>query len=276
MSTVDLRSPQFAAQDEQLWIVVRDAEVLVAETDGVLSLPPSILARPWVESADGHIRLGRFAEREYYAVAASAAGEPASSLRFASARSLFGILDEVTLSFVGKALALTEFEATHRFCGRCATPTEASALERARHCPHCRATFYPRIPPAVITLIERDDRILLARSARFKNGVFSAVAGFVETGESLEDAVAREVKEEVGVEIDQLRYFGSQPWPFRSLMIAFFARYRAGEIAVDDEEIVEAAWFEFNRLPPLPPSISIARKLIDSFVARQGSGGLRT
>ena len=275
MSTVDLRQ-MLVAQDDQLWIVVRDAEVLIAETEGVLSLPPAVLARPWVESADGHIRLGRFAEREYYAVAANAAGEPASGLRFASARSLFGILDEVTLNFVGKALALTEFEATHRFCGRCATLTEASALERARHCPRCGATFYPRIPPAVITLIEREDRILLARSARFKNGVFSAVAGFVETGESLEEAVAREVKEEVGVEIDQLRYFGSQPWPFgRSLMIAFFARYRAGEIAVDGEEIVEAAWFELNRLPPLPPSISIARKLIDSFVARQGSGGLR-
>jgi NAD+ diphosphatase len=179
----------------------------------------------------------------------------------------------VTLNFVGKAIALTEFEVMHRFCGRCATPTEPSALERARRCPRCGATFHPRIPPAVITVIERGDQILLARSARFTSGVFSAVAGFVETGETLEEAVAREVKEEVGVEIDQLRYFGSQPWPFgRSLMIAFFARYRAGEIAVDGEEIVEAAWFELDHLPKLPPSISIARKLIDSLVAQHQSG----
>jgi NAD+ diphosphatase len=274
MSNPDRRQQQVAAHDEQLWIVLRDAEVLVAESDGVLSLPSRSLAKPWSESAEGHIFLGRFAEQEYYAVAADSTSEPASGLRFVSARSLFGVLDEVRLNFVGKAIALTEFEVMHHFCGRCATPTEPSALERARRCPRCGATFHPRIPPAVITVIERGDQILLARSARFTNGVFSAVAGFVETGETLEEAVAREVKEEVGVEIDQLRYFGSQPWPFgRSLMIAFFARYRAGEIAVDGEEIVEAAWFALDRLPRLPPSISIARKLIDSLVARHRTGG---
>jgi NAD+ diphosphatase len=258
----------------QLWIIVRGSEVLVEEVDGAPRLPSRVLAEPWAGSRDDIIFLGQLADVECYAVAASSNVELTSNLRFTPVRSLFGVLDEATLYVVGKAIALTEFEETHRYCGRCAEPTEPSPSERGRSCPRCSATFHPRIPPAVITLIENGDRILLARSARFKTGVFSAVAGFVETGESLEEAAVREIREEVGVEIDQLRYFGSQPWPFgRSLMIGFVARYRSGEIVVDGQEIVEAAWFDIERLPLLPPNISIARKLIDSFVARQGRQG---
>src|SRR6185369_14128960 len=170
-----------------------------------------------------------------------------------------------------RAIALTEFETTHRYCGRCATLTQPSLVDRSKRCPSCELHVYPRIPPAVITLIERDGRLLLARSARFKTGMFSAVAGFVEIGESLEQAAVREVREEVGVEVGELRYFGSQPWPFgRSLMIGYFARYLSGEIVVDGEEIVEADWFELERLPLLPPPISIARKLIEAYLTERG------
>jgi NAD+ diphosphatase len=117
--------------------------------------------------------------------------------------------------------------------------------------------------------VERNQQILLARNANFPAGRFSLVAGFVDPGESLEQAVAREVREEVGIEIADLHYYGSQPWPFgRSLMIGFYARYAGGDIRVDGVEIAEAGWFALDRLPDLPSPISIARKMIDAFVAR--------
>jgi NAD+ diphosphatase len=120
-------------------------------------------------------------------------------------------------------------------------------------------------------LIERGDEVLLARGANFPGKWFSLLAGFVEPGESLEETVAREVREEVGVELQDLRYFGSQPWPFgRSLMVGFTARYAGGELRPDPTEIAEAAWFRADAMPPLPPRISIARRLIDDFLQRKG------
>jgi NAD+ diphosphatase len=269
------------SDDASIIIIVRETEVLVTEAEGKPMLPePSQLA-PWLESAPARHLLGRFGAGNAYAVAAVAAVAAAgpagpadlpSGLRFVPVRSLFGSLDHARLDLVGHAIALTEFEATHRFCGRCGAPTVTSPVERAKRCPGCALSFYPRIPPAVITLVEREGRILLARNARFKNGVFSAVAGFVEVGESLEQAAIREVREEVGVEVDDLRYFGSQPWPFgRSLMVGFFARHLSGDIAVDGVEIAEADWFEPDRLPPLPPPISIARKMIEAFLRQGGA-----
>ncbi|HYQ43082.1 MAG TPA: NAD(+) diphosphatase [Polyangiaceae bacterium] len=198
-------------------------------------------------------------------------------LSFRPVRALFAELPEATLHRVGRAIACVEFEQNHRFCGRCAaatTPDLAAANEpneRVRVCPSCGLTFHPRIPPAVIVLVERDDRLLLARGANFPAGRFSAVAGFVEIGESLEDAARREVQEEVGIRIANLRYFSSQPWPFgHSLMIGFHARYESGELRPDGVEIVEADWFRRDALPQLPPPISIARRLIENFLAQPG------
>ena len=132
-------------------------------------------------------------------------------------------------------------------------------------CPACGLLAYPRISPAVMVLVERGDDLLLARSPHFLPGVFSALAGFVEAGESVEQCAAREVREEVGVEIARLRYFRSQSWPFpNSLMIAFFADYAGGEITPDPAEIEAAGWFPRKALPPLPDQASIARHLIDA------------
>jgi NAD+ diphosphatase len=160
----------------------------------------------------------------------------------------------------------------HRFCGGCGHPTELLPNERARRCPSCETPFYPRIAPAVIVLVQREREILLARNATFPRPWYSAVAGFVEAGESLEEAVGREVLEEVGVELSEIQYFGSQPWPFgRSLMVGFNARYAGGEIRVDGTEIADARWFPADALPQLPPRISIARQLIDNWLERQSS-----
>jgi len=230
-------------------------------------------ANHWAERP---IFLGNFSNQDWYAAQANQDAGALLPASFSPVRSLLAELPEDMLQIVGRAIACVEFEDTHRFCGRCgeattplASDATPSAGERAVQCPRCTLTFHPRIPPAVIVLVERGEEILLARGAKFPVGRFSAVAGFVEIGESLEEAARREVKEEVGVDVTNLRYFASQPWPFgRSLMVAFRADFAGGELHPDGTEIVEAGWFQRDRLPLLPPPISVARKLIDGFLAR--------
>lgn len=193
--------------------------------------------------------------------------EPPAGFALRHLRSLFGAWSDRHVLLAGQAAQIVDFEQTHRFCGRCGAGTEALSSERARRCPSCGFIAYPRISPAVIVLVRRGREALLARSARFPLPFFSTLAGFVEIGETLEDAAAREIREEVGVEINRLRYFGSQPWPFpHSLMVAFLAEYAGGEIRADGQEIVEARWFAPEALPQLPLRLSIARKMIDAWV----------
>jgi NAD+ diphosphatase len=176
----------------------------------------------------------------------------------------------------GRAVQLVEWGRTHRFCGRCGTPNEPAKGERAMHCPACGLSAFPRLAPAMITLVTRgddgpDQQALLARGVLWKVPMYSCLAGFVEPGESLEAAVSREVKEEVGLTVGDIRYQGSQPWPFpHSLMCGFRARYVAGDIVPDPAEIADAGWYRRDDLPPIPPGISIARKLIDGWVNEVG------
>jgi NAD+ diphosphatase len=182
-------------------------------------------------------------------------------------RQLFGALPEETFAVAGRALGLTAWDRDHKHCGRCGTPTARSTEERVRTCPACKFTSYPRLSPAVIMLVEKDGKALLARNARTKMPFSSTLAGFVEVGETLEDTVHREIREGVGIEVADVRYFGSQPWPFTSsLMVAFTARWERGELAPDGREILEADWFARDQLPVVPPPLSIARRLIDDFV----------
>ena len=139
--------------------------------------------------------------------------------------------------------------------------------------PQCGLVNYPRLSPAVIVAVIKDHQILLATSPRFKAAFYSVLAGFVEPGETLEECVKREIREEVGLEVKNIRYFGSQPWPFPdSLMVGFTCEYAKGELTLDQNEILQAAWFEADKLPPIPGKISIARKLIDWFVEQNGGG----
>jgi NAD+ diphosphatase len=183
--------------------------------------------------------------------------------------SLHGRTDATEWAIAGRAVQLAEWARTHRFCGRCGTPTEHSSADRSMRCPNCDLLAYPRLAPAMITLVTRGEpgpgqEALLARGVRFPPTMFSCLAGFVEPGESLEDSVVREVFEEVGVHIDRPQYIASQPWPFpHSLMIGFRAEYLSGDIVCDPTEIAEAHWFRRDELPGLPGPISIARKLID-------------
>ncbi len=193
---------------------------------------------------------------------------PAAGLSWEGLRTLFSVLDDRHFALAGRALQLVDWDRTHQYCGRCGTPTEAKRDERVRICPACKLSAYPRVAPAVMALVRRGNELLLARSPHFPPGMYSALAGFVEPGESLEQCLAREVEEEVGVRISNMRYFASQSWPFpHSLMIAFVCEWVSGEIKPQDGEIEAANWFEVLQLPKLPSKISIARRLIDAVTA---------
>ena len=177
--------------------------------------------------------------------------------------------DFATFRMLGYAAQIATWARQHRFCGACGQPLELLAGERAMACPSCALHHYPRLSPSIIVLVSRGAEILLARSPRFAPGVYSTLAGFVEPGESIEACVRREVREEVALEIANLRYIASQSWPFpHSLMLGFHAEYAAGEIVAQPEEIEDARWFRLDELPQLPPRGAISRYLIDLHLAR--------
>ena len=214
--------------------------------------------------------LGKLDGRHCYAVEVAEGTISPAGMAFEGLRQLYGRLDEDLFWIAGRAVQIIDWDRTHQFCGRCGAPLRAKRTERAKECPQCGLLHFPRLAPAIIVLVERDSRLLLARSRHFMPGMYSVLAGFVEPGESLEESVVREVREEVGIEIEDIKYFGSQPWPFpHSLMIGFTATYAGGEIAMDDTEIEDAGWYSVDHLPRIPGKISIARKLIDWFLTKQ-------
>jgi NAD+ diphosphatase len=184
-----------------------------------------------------------------------------------SLRPLHALVPDVIFQIAGRAVQIAEWHLTHRFCGRCGTRTDDSPGERAKRCPACGLLAFPRVAPAVIMRVTRGSEVLLAHGRRFPEPIYSVLAGFVDPGESLEECVAREIFEEVGIRVSDIRYFSSQPWPFpHSLMVGFTAEYESGEIVIDEAEIVDACWFDRDNLPPLLPGrISIARRLLDDW-----------
>ena len=220
----------------------------------------------------GPFLVSRPGERAAVAVSMSAAAFPDMELK--GLRELFGLLPEVDMEVAARAFQTLEWSAAHAFCGRCGTPTVYSASERARTCPSCGAMYFPRITPAVITLVRKGQEILLARGLRFGPRFYSLIAGFVEPGETLEQAVEREVYEEVGITVKDITYFGSQSWPFPSqLMVGFTANYADGSIRIDESEISDARWFRMDELPgdiDIPTTYSISGRLIRT--AFSGSG----
>jgi NAD+ diphosphatase len=210
--------------------------------------------------------LGQLDGEDCFAVAAEGA-KAHSQFKAEGLRALYGLMGEELFAVAGRAVQIAAFGLTHRYCGRCGLETVRDGVERCTRCAACELAFYPRIAPAIIVLVRRGDEALLARSSRFTSDFYSTLAGFVEAGESLEQTLAREVREEVGIEVGNVRYFGSQPWPFpHSLMVGFFADYAGGELAVDGSEIIDARWFSKKALPSIPPRPSIARRLIDAWV----------
>ncbi len=249
------------------WYVFQEARLLVSADQGptrVPGRPPRDLAlRPLREGF-----LGTFRGAPCYVAEVGKEEVAPAGWAFEGLRRLFARVDDDFFRLAARAFQIKEWDRCHRYCGACSSETVRKPGERARECPACGELFYPRLSPVVMILIRRGRELLLARSPRFPKGMYSALAGFVEPGETLEETAAREVREEVGLEIAGLRYFGSQSWPFpHSLMIAFVAEYAGGEIRLQDPEIEDAGWYSPDRLPELPHSLSIARRLIDALVS---------
>lgn len=191
---------------------------------------------------------------------------------FRHLRGLLDMLPRVSLMLAARALELLEFDRSHRFCGECGAPTQARAELAARVCSNraCAREHYPRVSPVVIVAVECGTQILLGRSAHFPPGMYSALAGFVDVGESAEDAVHREVFEETGLRVRNLRYFASQPWPFpHSLMLGYQAEYDGGDIVRAVDELEDVRFFDVDALPAvLPMKYTMASLLLEDFRAR--------
>jgi NAD+ diphosphatase len=250
------------------WFAFSGGRLLASPGGEGVELP---LARTLAELGVDAMRtqyLGTLRGRHCFSAEVANDAQAPQGMAWLGLRRLFGQIDDVEYALAGRAIQIMEWDRTHQFCGVCATPTVARNKERARACPSCGHLVYPRLAPAVMMLVRRGRELLLGRSPHFQPGVYSALAGFVDPGETLEACVAREVMEEVGVTVQNLRYFGSQSWPFpHSLMIAFFADYAGGDIVPQPEEIEDAQWFDIDALPDLPMAISISRWLIDAGVS---------
>lgn len=268
VSITDLEAAGRLGAEGKWFVVDRRSNILVHDGD----IPRGSDAP--VEGLTVHL-LGIDRGEPVWAVEAHEETEVPALAQWIHLRQLFGSVEEQDWALAGRAAQIVNWDRDHRYCGRCATPTDAHAADRARVCPKCGLMAYPRLTPAIITLVERDDgKALLAWGAQFPGRFYSALAGFVEPGESLEQCVVREVKEEVGIEVTDIRYFGSQPWPFpHSLMIGFQARYAGGELVPQESEIVDAGWYSPDDLPPVPRGgMSIAGWLIEDWLKRTAGG----
>jgi NAD+ diphosphatase len=256
-------------RDPALWFAFSAADLLVCEDGDAACLPCCVHLTEHGLEAQRPQYLGQYDGRHCYAVEIDADAGLPGGWRRVGLREAFALFEPEMAALSGRAYQILDWDRNHQFCSRCGTPTVRREDERARKCPNCRRTSYPPISPAIMVLItDGARRVLLGRKAGWAPGRYSALAGFVEPGEMLEDTVVRETREEVGVEVKNIRYFGSQPWPFpHSLMIAFTAEYAGGEITPDGVEIEEARWFDAAQLPNLPPSISISRRLITTIAA---------
>ena len=261
--------PTDTEQPARWFVFSNNGELLIRSVDQGLELP---LASIWPFAKWPTVRrlyLGTLCGQPCYAAEVDQFDAPPGWI-FEGLRALWTRLDEALIGIAGQALQLLEWDRSHQFCGRCGVPTERRSAERARRCPACEWTVYPRLSPVIMVRIAHEGRILLARAPRFAPGVYSVLAGFVEAGETLEQTLHREVAEEVGLRVQNLRYFASQSWPFpHSLMIAFTADYAGGELQVDGREIIEADWFAPDDLPGLPSPMSMAWRLIQDFMTRE-------
>ena len=249
---------------EGIWIVVDGNRVLVKAGQG--QHPDLTVATGLADLEDAHY-LGELDGRPVWTAHVRADAAHPEDHEFLDLFSLHTRTDIDGWMLGGRAVQIMEWSRTHQFCGRCGVRTDAMDGERARRCPQCRLMVFPRLSPAVIMLVHREDEILLAQGVAFRGPMYSALAGFVEPGETVEQAVRREVFEEVGIEVGRVEYQASQPWPFpNSLMLGFRAEYSDGEIRRQEAEIVDANWYNVRELPNIPGPISIAHHLITEYV----------
>lgn len=255
-------------QLDKRWLVFQNAGFLllnqsnaVLQEEEMTSLKSSLVR---------HFSLGIWDNIDYYCAELDPSHVISSTVQAVPLRHALSVLHRHQYALAVKASSVLNWDKHHQYCGSCGIKTYHPTQQFERICPQCQLSFFPRISPSIIVRIRKDDQLLMARSPHFPVGVYGLIAGFVDSGESLEEAVLREVKEEVGILIKNIQYFNSQPWPFPdSLMVAFTADYDSGEIVIDDHEISEAGWYKYDQLPGWPSmQYSIAYALIDDFVAK--------
>lgn len=260
--------PKYPEADEDMWFIYKDGKLMVKSNEEGIDLirykdiKKMNLDLDYVQCMGGLDRINCF-----YAELRDAS--PSEGIKFMDLRSLMFFLDEDTFSIAAKGLLLLNWEKNNKFCGKCGFKMvrKESHTERALICPKCGFTTWPRTSPAIIVAVTKGDKLLLGHNKGFDEGMYSVIAGFVEMGENFEKCVKREVFEETGIKIKNIKYFGNQPWPFpNSMMIGFTAEYLEGEIKVDGEEITHADWFTKNEIPKYKVSKSIGSSLIEWFI----------
>ncbi len=244
-------------QTSAYWIVVRDFDLYLIDNE-----LPFGKAEHFGFEHRSTINIGNYRQKPVFLVTAD---ESDRQGEFVNLRSQL-YREETLRNLLHRAVSLNHFLRTHRYCGQCAMPFEMAANEMALHCPACGNRAYPTISPSIIVAVRRGRQILLANHLRHKGTIYTTLAGFAEAGETVENAVHREVWEESKIKIKNIRYFGSQPWAFpNSLMLGFLADYDSGEIELQEEEIFDARWFDCDEpLPELPPEGTIALRLIQA------------
>lgn len=252
-------------ENQSNWIIIQDNEILLNSNN---ALPIEADVAAIVPYFLRQFKLGIFENTEYFCAELSEKTNITNLLNPVPIRQALSLMDSNRYGLGVKAYSIINWDKNHQYCGRCGSPTLHKIFIFERVCSICDLSFFPRISPSIIVLIHREDYLLMARSPHFLPGIYGLIAGFVETGESIEETVHREVAEEVGIKIKNLSYFGSQPWPFPdSLMIAFMAEYESGEIIIDKNEIEEAGWYRYDDLPGRPSmSFSIASTMLDNFI----------
>ncbi|MDU2063925.1 MAG: NAD(+) diphosphatase [Sporomusaceae bacterium] len=257
-----------AYKPEQSWLLFHDEQLIVKGSDGNFTLPQTkdLIGLTGFDTPQSLTALDG---QTYYTASANPQALP-EDFHWKTLRQLAVNPAHPITQAAYHIYHITHWLKKNKFCSCCAAPLTPSPTELALVCPACKNIVYPRISPAIIVAVKKDNKILLAQGSRFKTPMFSTLAGFVEAGETIEDCVRREIREEVGIEVKNIRYVSSQPWPFPdSLMLGFTAEWASGEIQIDNEEILSANWFDADHLPLIPTPGSIARQLIDSFVAEQ-------
>jgi len=257
--------PQQEDCSEAYWFVFNQTKILLKKETNQVSIPLAKAAEDLgIKPVRKHY-LGALYEKPCYTVATEEETVTQSGFIFKELFASYPDLPEDLFFLAGQASQILKWDQEHQYCGRCGAKTEIMDGERAKKCPVCGLTNYPELKPAVIVAVLKGHQILLNRSTHYGiKDLYSINAGFVEPGETLEECLRRELMEEVGISVKNIRYFGSRSWPFpNSLMIGFIADYDKGEITIDNEEIIEAGWFDLNNLPRVPSEVSIAKKIID-------------
>jgi len=248
------------------WLIFSSNRLLVRHAYGEIKPVTGHPEKLGLE-AEQSVELSAGSDTVYTAVAVKEPETISDEYTFLDLRSLASLTERKLFFIAGKAYQLLFWEETHRFCGKCGAPLGKGQEEYSKRCSACGLHIFPTISPAIIIGVVRGRKLLLAHNAGFPAGLFSLIAGFMEPGETIEECARREVAEETGIAIQDITYFGSQPWPFpHSLMIGLTGKYAGGSIRPDGKEITEAGWFSPEELPKLPPKGSISRDIIEWFI----------